>query len=171
MADSLGFFSAAVSSSESESEDEEETPSKSVARERSPSVDKQEVGPSSGKLPSPSTLFATVGRPDFLAKPDPEIDWYDLKTKQEDEPGTFQLNSVPPPSSLKSQPVKYGNKERSTPVRETSTSKNERETESFRQKEKRKRERGQSSRGKNYVEEEKRVLKQSYTAGAGLGFD
>ena len=37
-------------------------------------------------------------------------------------------------------------------------------SENFRQKEKRKRDHGQSSRGKNYVEEEKRVLRQEFSA-------
>ena len=37
-------------------------------------------------------------------------------------------------------------------------------TESFRQKEKRKRDQGQSSRGKSYVEEEKRILRQDFSA-------
>lgn len=35
-------------------------------------------------------------------------------------------------------------------------------TENFRQKEKRKRDEGQSSRGKSYVEEEKRILRQDF---------
>ena len=35
-------------------------------------------------------------------------------------------------------------------------------TETFRQKEKRKRDVGQSSRGKSYVEEEKRILRQAF---------
>lgn len=37
-------------------------------------------------------------------------------------------------------------------------------TENFRQKEKRKRDQGQSSRGKSYVEEEKRILRQDFSA-------
>ncbi|PFX28142.1 UPF0690 protein C1orf52-like [Stylophora pistillata] len=37
-------------------------------------------------------------------------------------------------------------------------------TENFRQKEKRKRDEGQTSRGKSYVEEEKRILRQHFAA-------
>lgn len=37
-------------------------------------------------------------------------------------------------------------------------------TENFRQKEKRKRDQGQSARGKSYVEEEKRILRQEFSA-------
>ena len=36
------------------------------------------------------------------------------------------------------------------------------QVETFRQKEKRKRDMGLSSRGKNYVEEEKRILRQQF---------
>ncbi|XP_078160720.1 uncharacterized protein LOC144556102 isoform X2 [Carex rostrata] len=48
------------------------------------------------------------------------------------------------------------------------TNKREREKESFSQKEKRKRDLGQASRGKNYVEEEKRLLRDN---GVYSGFD
>jgi hypothetical protein len=44
----------------------------------------------------------------------------------------------------------------------------EKKNMSFQQKEKRKRELGQASRGKNYVEEEKRLLRES---GVYSGFD
>ena len=50
----------------------------------------------------------------------------------------------------------------------TAQSRNEKKNLSFSQKEKRKRELGQASRGKNYVEEEKRLLRES---GIYSGFD
>ena len=48
-------------------------------------------------------------------------------------------------------------------VLEESTPKKQK-TENFRQKEKRKRDQGQSARGKSYVEEEKRILRQEFSA-------
>lgn len=195
MADQLGFFSTeAASSSESEEDrDEEEESSEEEAGEKSKAVDK---GPHSGvrgdegeddKLPSPDTLFKTVKRPEFLNM-DEDIDWYDMITKRDQDSDAFYaLSSVPPPASLYSKPVRYSSGEKrpksavdgedgtvNEDLEENKAKKekiNEKKDESFKQKEKRKRDLGQASRGKSYVEEEKRILREGYSSGAGLGFD
>ena len=78
----LSFFAVGDSSdSESESEDEEVVQTPMVSR----STDAKVVLPKS-KLPSPQTLFATVGRPAFLnsAKDkDADVDWNSLSKRYE----------------------------------------------------------------------------------------
>lgn len=194
-ADPLGFFAGEASSSSEDEEDEGSVPAL------------DEPGEASGdgradKLPSPDTLFATVGRPSFLDNPqEGHIDW-DRFVKTHDtspEPNTHGREgyaAIPPPkpddwskpdsSSVSAAPVRYDAPSESTdPKRLTVSSDSDATTkvgtkrphndkeeaevlskrkkeESFRQKEKRKRDLGQSSRGKSYVEEEKRILRQGY---------
>jgi hypothetical protein len=187
MAAGLGFFSVdAGSSSESEEDKEVEENTSDGLASHTPS--KHDKGPHSDegddKLPSPDTLFKTVKRPEFL-RMEEDIDWYDLIMKRDQESDAFYaLSSVPPPSSLESKPVRYTSGDKrpqstdSNPTgtdgnkakKEKTDDRNKRE-ETFKQKEKRKRDLGQSSRGKSYVEEEKRILREGYSSGAGLGFD
>lgn len=178
---SLGFFSGDVSSSESD-DDENETASKLEENEK-PESDNE------NKLPSPDTLFATVGRPTFLNESGQfHVDW-DKYAKSLDPPTEENVHerghyaAIPPPSSDATQvsapPVRYSPPpendggpvspvlgEPSTgkrPSLETdSASKKKQKVETFKQKEKKKRDLGMSSRGKNYVEEEKRVLREQY---------
>ena len=183
MAAELGFFSVdAASSSESEEdkEEDEETSEESVSQ----TLSKHDKGPHSDegddKLPSPDTLFKTVKRPEFLRMED-DIDWYDLIMKRDQESDAFYaLSSVPPPSSLESKPVRYssgdkrpqsGDDDSPDESKAKKEKKEEKKEETFKKKEKRKRDLGQSSRGKSYVEEEKRILREGYSSGAGLGFD
>lgn len=205
--DPLSFFAAGdSSSSESDSGDEENTAAqdKEVGEEplNAPGSPK-----GVDKLPSPDTLFATVGRPAFLDNPlEGHINWDRfVKTpdplpepnvhssgnyaaipppKEEDLGGSAKMSagvdtiSAPPirysaPSELDPKQLTVSNKlpsEEGTGVKrphkgdETgeSMSNKKLKSETFRQKEKRKRDLGQSSRGKSYVEEEKRILRQQY---------
>ncbi|XP_020612444.1 UPF0690 protein C1orf52 homolog isoform X2 [Orbicella faveolata] len=191
--DPLSFFTAGDSSSSSDSESDkdaeehEEGTLTSNSSGRKPSLTKT-------KLPSPTTLFATVGRPAFLeSKEESHVDWDSLSKRY--EPNTYsappvQFSSVAESREseeyedavISSAPVKYGKEisdiqkhlvihdKRSVKValnilndRGESTPKKQK-TDNFRQKEKRKRDQGQSSRGKSYVEEEKRVLRQDFSA-------
>ncbi len=207
MSDPLSFLAGEASSS-SESEEDDG----GVAPLREPEAPFGDT--SNGKLPSPDTLFATVGRPSFLDNPlEGHIDWDRFVRKEETspEPSAHERGgyaAIPPPnqeeslsklpSSLGSDatlisaaPVRYSTPGDSTDsklltvsnqttnddtktkigmkrpykdkgeIEEVSGSKMQK-GETFRQKEKRKRDLGQSSRGKSYVEEEKRILRQEY---------
>ena len=203
--DPLAFFAAEDSScSESDSGDEEKAAAqdKKVGEE---SLSAPESPKGVDKLPSPDTLFATVGRPAFLDNPlDGHINW-DRFVKTPDPPPEPNVHSsahyvaIPPPKeenlggsaktagagmdTISAPPIRYNapseqkltvsNKlpsEEGTGVKRANKSGESDETmsnkklksETFRQKEKRKRDLGQSSRGKSYVEEEKRILRQQY---------
>lgn len=210
--DPLSFFAGeASSSSESESEEEDDS-----ARRESEAKGLPEGPQDSEKLPSPSTLFATVGRPAFLDNPmEKHIDWDRFVKNPEPEPEQPSVHStgtagsyaaIPPPSAsetatntsagsvilstggeLSAPPVRYDTAEAADSKQQTVSDKLPTEapatglkrpppavdtpedhgskklkTDNFRQKEKRKRDLGQSSRGKSYVEEEKRILRQQY---------
>lgn len=153
-------------------------------------------------MPSPSTLFSTVKRPDFLhTHTSNQVDWDSLAKNIDatDAPPTSdndQFNAVPPPpkhdeevdprAEISSDPVKYSMPSNTridpkllTVSSDSDTSSNKRhapqtndkdlpstkkpKAESFKEKEKRKRDLGMSSRGKSYVEEEKRILREQYT--------
>lgn len=218
MSDPLSFF-AGDDSSDSESEEDQERakPTPVTVTDSSEST--------AGKLPSPSTLFATVGRPSFLENPqDKHLDW-DNFVKNETEQSSIHTDgdgtyaAIPPPSDpttgqskivhsslstaiastykqnaaseISAPPVRYtnpdevdvkyrsvsdatsavnedsqkaGTKRTSQVENESDVGNKKLKTETFRKKEKRKRDLGQSSRGKNYVEEEKRLLRQQFGA-------
>lgn len=184
--DPLAFFAAeASSSSESEeAEDEREEEEEEVKEEKE------------GRLPSPSTLFARVGRPSFLGDPqETHINWDSFvkspETTTEDDHSTVsgQYAAIPPPSSITepagartevqvhAAPVLYAKAESTSPDAVSAslagtkhphppegevTGSKRAKCENFRQREKRKRDLGQSARGKSYVEEEKRILRQAF---------
>lgn len=182
---SLGFFSGDVSSSESEDEKDEAV---SESEEKLNSQEKNDKN----KLPPPDALFATVKRPTFLNDTGQiHVDW-DKYAKSIDTPNEENIHerdnyaAIPPPpsdsSELSAPPVRYSQPspsrdvddespsaaqdEPSTgkrpPLADDGASKKKQKVETFRQKEKKKRDLGMSSRGKNYVEEEKRVLREQY---------
>ena len=220
MADPLSFF-AGEDSSDSENEGDPEPVKQPERVEEDSRPD---------KLPSPDTLFATVGRPSFLSTSldpsDREVNW-DRFVKNDTEENIHSDGThaaIAPPSDLENSrgnissslsiaiastyttpsheisaaPVKYPNPKtddndenvgvsdasvvnRDEEISSTSTAvagtkrgvsvrdgdgdgsaKKKSKTETFRQKEKRKRDVGQSSRGKSYVEEEKRILRQAF---------
>lgn len=224
MADPLSFFAGEDSSdSESEGEPELEKPSEKVEEDSRPD-----------KLPSPDTLFATVGRPSFLSTSlnpsNREVNWdHFVKNDTEENIHTDGTHAaIAPPSDLEQSrgnissslsiaiastyttpsheisaaPVKYSNPKtdvndgenvgvsdaavvncdegtsstssavaigtkRGATVKDSGggddgSAKKKSKTETFRQKEKRKRDVGQTSRGKSYVEEEKRILRQTF---------
>lgn len=214
MTDPLSFF-AGEDSSDSESEGGAEPDSTSEKVEEVPRAD---------KLPSPDTLFATVGRPSFLSSIDPsdrEVNWdrFVKDDTEEDIHSDDTHAAIPPPSDLDSTrrnvssslsiaiastyttpsheisaaPVKYSrpkkdnddddNDEHSSEGRaqdaklsssavagtkravdsSAAAAAKRAKMETFRQKEKRKRDTGQTSRGKSYVEEEKRILRQAFS--------
>ena len=180
---SLGFFSGDISSSESDGDENETVPK--VEESIKPEPDNED------KLPSPDTLFATVGKPTFLNDyGHVHVDW-DKYAKSLDPPVEENLHerghyaAIPPPSSdtteVSAPPVRYSPQPPASPendggpatteepstgkrpsVDAESASKKKQKVETFRQKEKKKRDLGMSSRGKNYVEEEKRVLREQY---------
>ena len=209
MSDPLAFFAADDSSSDSEEED-------ATNKKDQPDEASGGVGNSAAKLPSPDSLFKSVGRPSFLKDPNEKyIDW-DRFVKNESEPEEPNIHesddyaAIPPPSTLNntgtvtsklthsimgsgavefsSPPVTYtnttttattergtdegaqqpatGSTKRSQDTRPDSPSEapdvKRSKGEQFRVKEKRKRDIGQTSRGKNYVEEEKRILRQQF---------
>lgn len=207
MSDPLAFFAGDGSSSESE----EDEPTGRKDRHADTASDR--VKDDAEKLPSPDSLFKSVGRPSFLNDPHQKyINWDKfVKTSEEDEPNIHESDNyaaIPPPSSLNntgtvtskltqtimgtgavefsSPPVSYNNTTTTTTDRDderdteqaTGGSKRSLDTktdplsdapsakrvkgEQFRVKEKRKRDIGQTSRGKNYVEEEKRILRQQF---------
>lgn len=203
--DPLGFLAGEDSSSESE--DEVATTQAEQPKEASEGA--EDAG---DKLPSPDTLFRSVGRPSFLDNPQEQyIDWDRfVKSSEPAEPNVHQTGhyaAIPPPSDLgdsgprgpseskltasilrsgavefSAPPVAYSTPSAPTdtattlagkkrpqenaqdPEVETDLSCKRLKSENFRQKEKRKRDLGQSSRGKSYVEEEKRILRQQYAA-------
>ncbi len=192
--DPLGFFAGEASSSSEDEDDDGGTQQLEGPTKTSEDAE-------NGKLPSPDTLFATVGRPAFLDNPlEGHINWDRFVKTQETSPEPNVHSSegyvaIPPPDSLASDtqsisaaPVRYttpsgdtdpklltvsssassndtqtktGTK-RSHEETEDESSKKKKGGETFRQKEKRKRDLGQTSRGKSYVEEEKRILRQAY---------
>lgn len=174
---------------------------------------------SSDKLPSPSTLFATVGKPSFLheSTDSKEIDWdHFVKNDVAEDKYSIHITddgsyaAIPPPSQDSAEdrvynslsaaivgtynkgavgriaggPVTYSSQEReivhsgredaavrgvkraavntSPEPEESKDSQSNKKAKTFRTKEKRKRDLGQSSRGKSYVEEEKRLLRQQF---------
>ena len=209
MSDPLSFF-AAEDSSDSENEGTPEP-------REVPEEDEEDNRPD--KLPSPDTLFATVGRPSFLSTTlnpsDKEVNW-DRFVKNDTVENVHSDGThaaIAPPSDLESSrgnissslsiaiastyttpsheisaaPVKYtttktddddvgGDAEptiaeavtrskRAAPTvkdADGGSARKKTKTETFRQKEKRKRDTGMSSRGKSYVEEEKRILRQTF---------
>lgn len=213
MSDPLSFFAAGDGSS-SESEDEDATNSKDQHTERR----SDGVEDDAAKLPSPDSLFKSVGRPSFLHDPnDKYINWerFVKNDSEQEEPNIHESDSyaaIPPPSSLNSTgtvtskltrtilgsgevefsspPVTYatttavasterdgdegpqsatGSVKRSQDTRPDSSSSDapnpkRLKGEQFRVKEKRKRDIGQTSRGKSYVEEEKRILRQQFAS-------
>lgn len=183
------------------------------------------------KLPSPDSLFASVGTPSFLHDPSSgRVNW-DKFVKNRTDPEELNIHTseggryaaIAPPTGtdessmhnkkvhssltaaiiktysstsgeIAAPPVRYSTKEVDPKFRTVSdggeggkkedmpapvagkhdmSSSNhatdesgsvvkKQKTENFRQKEKRKRDVGQTSRGKSYVEEEKRILRQSF---------
>ena len=198
MAD-LGFFASADTSS---SEDEEESPQPNAREDKGEDTKKVD---DPNKLPSPHTLFQTVGKPDFLTTPD-YFDWdrhaksFDEREDTEDVHTRGNYAAIPPPpggissgeaggQGVSRPPVRYdrqhGEADRvSSSIEAGLGMKRQRENdgsvtveagqgekallnkkkkgEVFRDKEKRKRDLGMTSRGKSYVEEEKRVLRQAF---------
>ena len=98
----LSFFAVGDSSeSESESEVEEVTKTAVISK----SVKAKEFSPTS-KLPSPQTLFATVGRPSFLDTArdlETNIDWNSLSKRYESSfLNPVEYSSPPAPVSVAS---------------------------------------------------------------------
>ncbi len=206
MSDPLSLFAG----DDSSSSEEEETTQDNFAEQDSETLS------SVDKLPSPSTLFSTVGKPSFLNEPvGKEIDWdHFVKNKLDDDKYSVHITedgsyaAIPPPSQdsdnrvynslsaaivgtynkgavgqIAGAPVPYsGNSTREVVTSEdnacteetrgvkrgaaeeqgSASGSNSKKSKTFRLKEKRKRDLGQSSRGKNYVEEEKRLLRQQF---------
>lgn len=117
--DPLSFFTAADSSSSSDSESDKDAEDDKEGRLKSNSSGKKSSLPKT-KLPSPTTLFATVGRPAFLeSKEESYVDWNSLSKRY--EPNTYsappvQFSSVAESREseeyedavISSAPVKYG---------------------------------------------------------------
>lgn len=117
--DPLSFFTAGDASSSSDSESDKETDKDNQDNWKSKSWDKKVSSPKT-KLPSPTTLFATVGRPSFLeTKEENYVDWNSLSKRY--EPNTYsappvQFSSVAESREseeyedavISSAPVKYG---------------------------------------------------------------
>lgn len=208
MSDPLGFFAADGSSSDSEEDDAVTNQNNEKPSDEAP--DGAQDG--EDKLPSPNTLFRSIGRPSFLDNPQEKfIDWDRfVKTSEPEEPNIHESDSyaaIPPPSSLNSTssggsrltrsilgsgvveisapPVQYSNSKTTSSAEQVGNkqplpqeskpelgpenresgeapSAKRIKTDHFRMKEKRKRDLGQSSRGKSYVEEEKRILRQQF---------
>ena len=197
MAD-LGFF-ASVDTSSSEEEEDAPKPNASKTIQK----DTEEVN-DPNKLPSPHTLFQTVGKPDFLTTPD-HFDWdthaksFDEGEDADDVHTRGNYAAIPPPpggigsagssgQGISRAPVRYDRHHEADRVtssieagigmkrqrkndgsvtvesgqEEKVVSNKKKKGEIFREKEKRKRDLGMTSRGKSYVEEEKRVLRQAF---------
>lgn len=117
--DPLSFFTAGDSSSSSDSESDRDAEEVKEDRLKSNSLVKTASSPKT-KLPSPTTLFATVGRPAFLeSKEESLVDWDSLSKRY--EPNTYsappvQFSSVAESREseeyedavISSAPVKYG---------------------------------------------------------------
>ena len=201
MAD-LGFFACPDTSSDSEEEEEQPTSHEHENKEENKKP--QSVKDDINKLPSPDTLFATVGKPDFLTTSQ-HFDWdrhVKVFEKDDDEPNAHSSGryaAIAPPSGLNQDsetisrpPTKYSKVEASEVVDsietgfgmkrqrdrkgsardrdhtdysqlDSGTTAKRKKGEWYREKEKRKRDIGQSSRDKSYVEEEKRILRQTYS--------
>ena len=115
--DPLSFFTAGDSSSNSDSDSDGETENDFQKKSK---TSKEEVLSPKTKLPSPTTLFATVGRPSFLeTKEESIVDWDSLSKRY--EPNTYsappvQFTSVAESRDseeyedavISSAPVKYG---------------------------------------------------------------
>ena len=117
--DPLSFFAAGESSSGSDTESEGE-----AVKKKENSLNSQdrasEEPPSKTKLPSPTTLFATIGRPAFLeTKEECCVDWNSLSKRYEPHtysapPVTFSETLAERESEeyeeavISSAPVKYG---------------------------------------------------------------
>ena len=112
----LSFFTADDNDSSSESDSDEER-FKTTAKEAEGNGSVE--GDPKDKLPSPSTLFATVGKPKFLDRPleDEDVDWNSLSKRYEP---LFEYSSVSYPAetvdlssaerteaSVSGAPVKY----------------------------------------------------------------
>lgn len=116
--DPLSFFTAGDSSSSSDSESDNDADKDKESKSKS-STAKKASSPKT-KLPSPTTLFATVGRPAFLeTKEESYVDWNSLSKRY--EPNTYSAPPVQfPPAAesrdseeyedavISSAPVKYG---------------------------------------------------------------
>lgn len=211
--DPLNFFAAEEDSSDSEEEED--------TREEDPSNNGGEED-EADKLPSPDSLFKSIGRPSFLNNPNEKVINWDrfVKNSVPEEPSVHDTDgyaAIPPPDILSERsgpvtskltrtimgtggegeveysapPVTYDNgpvsggsipptattgtsQQQQQPVKRTQDEQTDSETPSakkskgalFRIKEKRKRDIGQTSRGKNYVEEEKRILRQQFGSDA-----
>ena len=117
--DPLSFFTAGDSSSSDDSESEEQTGEDNEDGFKSKDSTKKAASPKT-KLPSPTTLFATVGRPSFLeTKEESYVDWNSLSKRY--EPNTYSAPPVQFSSPVESRdseeyedavissaPVKYG---------------------------------------------------------------
>ncbi len=221
MSDPLSFFAGDDSSdSESENEDNKARKQDAVPSSLPPTSD--------NKLPSPNTLFASVGKPSFLNNSSRSYVNWDKFLKNDAEPVEPNIHlsgsgqnyaAIAPPKDLNDEsssskrkvhssltaaivntysntggeisapPVRYSTEDVDPKFRmvsdeggvassevppisgkhnmsdlEVEGSSKKQKTENFRQKEKRKRDSGQTSRGKSYVEEEKRVLRQQFGA-------
>lgn len=112
----LSFFTADDNDSSSESDSDEE---RFKTAEREAEGNGNVEGDPKDKLPSPSTLFATVGKPKFLDRPleDEDVDWNSLSKRYEP---LFEYSSVSCPAesidlssaerteaSVSGAPVKY----------------------------------------------------------------
>ena len=88
----FSFFTADDNDSSSESESEDELTSK-----QEPTSTSNTEASLENKLPSPSTLFATVGKPKFLEKPleQNDVDWNSVSRRYEP---LFEYSSVSCPS-------------------------------------------------------------------------
>ena len=183
---SLGFFSGDVSSSESEDDENEAIPKSEETLKQD--EDKEDKLPSPDTLfatvRKPTFLNDTgqihVDWDKYTKSIDPPM--------EENVHERDHYAAIPPPSSnsaeLSAPPVKYSIAQQppssldddgppssephdlsagKRPSLETDSAGNKKQkVETFRQKEKKKRDLGMSSRGKNYVEEEKRVLREQY---------
>lgn len=114
--DPLSFFTAGDSSSGSDSDSDGEKDFQNSLKSK---ASKEEVLSPKTKLPSPTTLFATVGRPSFLETKEESVDWDSLSKRY--EPNTYsappvQFTSVAESRDseeyedavISSAPVKYG---------------------------------------------------------------
>lgn len=116
--DPLSFFTAGDSSSSSDSESDKDV--EEHEEEKKTSSSEKKLSSTKIKLPSPTTLFATVGRPAFLeSKEESQVDWNSLSKRY--EPNTYsappvQFSSVAESREseeyedavISSAPVKYG---------------------------------------------------------------
>lgn len=187
----LGFFGGEDVSS---SEEEDEVAEAEQQERKHYDSDDDEVD-EKDKLPSPTRLLSSVQRPDFLKSADAQAR-RDLIAEKRAQLEQERLNAsgshtakgmygavAPPvdvnlPTVLSAKPVFYEAQKSISdaivasgeavkrPRANDSNGGSKKKVETFRQKEKRKRDLGQTSREKSYVEEEKRLLRQSIKDGA-----